>query len=76
MSDILTKTAKKLARIMAEHLATFSPEERKARIAAGDAVLKKRSKSVAGRDARLSGTDRTGSSSARTPRSPLAARGR
>lgn len=75
MSDSLNKTAEELACIMAEHLATLSPDERKARIKAGDEVLKKamkRAKASPG----PAGIGRTVASIGQIFRSPLAARGR
>ena len=74
MYDSIDKKAEELACIMADHLATLSPEQRKARIKAGDEVLRKAMKRAKGSGSADIG--RTTPSNGQMLRSPLAARGR
>ena len=69
----LDKTAEELAKIMVEHLTDLSPEERKARISAGEKVLQGR---IKGGDSYSSGNSPIASSKTGIVRTPLAARGR
>lgn len=69
----LDKTAEELAKIMVEHLTEMPPNERKARISAGEKVLQGR---VKGEDSYFSGNSPIAASKSGIVRTQLAVRGR